>query len=81
VALITDGRFSGALTFLWWPHHPEAYVVAAGAVKNGDILTIDAEKRELRVEISVTELKARQKKFKAPKPRYTRVSWRSTRTW
>lgn len=74
VALITDGRFSGGTHGFVVGHiTPEAYVGGPLALlKNGDVVTIDAEKRELRVDISATELKARQKKFKAPKPRYTR---------
>ena len=41
-------------------------------VKNGDTITIDAEKREINLEISAAELKARRKAWKAPKPRYMR---------
>ncbi|HVY71433.1 MAG TPA: dihydroxy-acid dehydratase [Verrucomicrobiae bacterium] len=74
VALITDGRFSGGTHGFVVGHiTPEAYVGGPLAlVKNGDGITIDAEKRELRLEIPAAELKARQKAWKAPKPRYTR---------
>jgi dihydroxy-acid dehydratase len=52
---------------------PEAFVGGPIAVlKNGDPITIDAEKRQLNVDIPAKELAARLKKWKAPKPRYTR---------
>ena len=52
---------------------PEAYVGGLLAVvKNGDPITIDAEKRQLNLDIPATELKKRLKNWKAPKPRYTR---------
>ena len=41
-------------------------------VKNGDSITIDAEKREINLDIPAAELKKRQKVWTAPKPRYTR---------
>ena len=41
-------------------------------VKNGDPITIDAEKRQLTLEISTKELKVRRKAWKPRKPRYTR---------
>jgi dihydroxy-acid dehydratase len=74
VALITDGRFSGGSHGFVVGHvTPEAYLGGPIAlVKNGDAITIDAEKRELRLEISVTELKKRQRAWKKPAPRYTR---------
>jgi dihydroxy-acid dehydratase len=74
VALITDGRFSGGSHGFVVGHiTPEAYAGGPLAlVKNGDAITIDAEKRQLNLEISPGELKARRKAWKAPKPRYTR---------
>jgi dihydroxy-acid dehydratase len=74
VALITDGRFSGGSHGFVVGHvTPEAYLGGPIAlVKNGDAITIDAEKRELRLEISATELKKRQRAWKKPAPRYTR---------
>ena len=74
VALITDGRFSGGSHGFVVGHiTPEAYVGGPLAlVKNGDPITIDAEKRQLNLEISAAELKKRRKAWKAPKPRYTR---------
>ncbi|HEX4265524.1 MAG TPA: dihydroxy-acid dehydratase [Verrucomicrobiae bacterium] len=74
VALITDGRFSGGSHGFVVGHvTPEAYLGGPIAlVKNGDSITIDAEKRELRLDISATELKKRQRAWKKPAPRYTR---------
>jgi dihydroxy-acid dehydratase len=74
VALITDGRFSGGSHGFVVGHiTPEAYAGGPLAiVKNGDSITIDAEKKQLNLNVSPTELKARRKGWKAPKPRYTR---------
>jgi dihydroxy-acid dehydratase len=74
VALITDGRFSGGSHGFVVGHiTPEAYVGGAiGLVKNGDTITIDAEKRELTLEITGKEMAARRKAWKKPAPRYTR---------
>jgi dihydroxy-acid dehydratase len=74
VALITDGRFSGGSHGFVVGHiTPEAYVGGPLAlVKNGDSITIDAEKRQMNLDIPATELKKRRKAWKAPKPRYTR---------
>ncbi len=73
VALVTDGRFSGATHGLMAGHvAPEA---ACGgpiaAVQNGDTITLDIPKRRLDVELSATELKRRLHRWKPPKPRYT----------
>src|ERR1035438_5911995 len=74
VALITDGRFSGGSHGFVVGHvTPEAYVGGAIAlVKNGDLIIIDAEKRELTLGVSASELKKRKKAGKNPAPRYTR---------
>ncbi|HWD93162.1 MAG TPA: dihydroxy-acid dehydratase [Verrucomicrobiae bacterium] len=74
VALITDGRFSGGSHGFVVGHvTPEAYLGGPIAlVKNGDSITIDAETRELRLDISATEFKKRQRVWKKPAPRYTR---------
>lgn len=73
VALLTDGRFSGATHGLMAGHvAPEA--VRGGpiaALKNGDMITFDIAKRKLDVELSAKEIKARLKKVKQPVPRYT----------
>ena len=72
VALITDGRFSGGSHGFVVGHiTPEAYTGGTIAlIKNGDTITIDAEKRQINLEIPAAELKQRQKAWKAPKPRY-----------
>jgi dihydroxy-acid dehydratase len=74
VALITDGRFSGGSHGFVVGHiTPEAYVGGPLAiVKNGDSITIDADKRQLNLDIAASEIKARLAKWKAPRPRYTR---------
>ena len=72
VALLTDGRFSGATHGLMAGHvAPEAAVGGPiAAVKNGDTITFDVKRRQLNVELSAAELKSRLKKWKAPAPRY-----------
>ena len=73
VALMTDGRFSGATHGFMIAHIvPEAAERGPiAAVRNGDIITIDVKKRRLDVQISAAEMKKRLAKWKAPKPRYT----------
>ena len=74
VGLLTDGRFSGGTWGMVVGHvAPEAYVGGTIAlVKNGDSITIDAKKRLLQLNVPAKELAARRKKWKQPKPRYTR---------
>jgi len=74
VGLITDGRFSGGTWGMVVGHvAPEAYVGGPIAlVKEGDSITIDAHKRLIQLNIPARELAARRKKWKQPKPRYTR---------
>jgi dihydroxy-acid dehydratase len=74
VALITDGRFSGGTHGFVVGHlTPEAYEGGPLAlVKNGDEITIDARARTVTLAVSSGELRARQKAWKQPKPRYTR---------
>ena len=72
VALLTDGRFSGATHGLMAGHvAPEA---ARGgpiaALRDGDVVVFDIAKRRLDVEIDDAELKARLAKWTAPAPRY-----------
>ena len=73
VALLTDGRFSGATHGLMAGHvAPEA--IRGGpiaAVKNGDTIVFDISKRQLNVELSAKEIRSRLKKVKQPVPRYT----------
>jgi dihydroxy-acid dehydratase len=74
VGLLTDGRFSGGTWGMVVGHvAPEAYVGGTIAlVKQGDSITIDAKKRLLQLNVSAKELAARRKKWKPPRPRYTR---------
>ncbi len=74
VGLITDGRFSGGTWGMVVGHvAPEAYVGGAIAlVKEGDSITIDAKKRLVQLNVSAKELASRRKKWKQPKPHYTR---------
>ncbi|HLE44908.1 MAG TPA: dihydroxy-acid dehydratase, partial [Methylomirabilota bacterium] len=73
VALLTDGRFSGATHGFMAGHvAPEAAVGGPiAAVRNGDTIVFDAKRRRLDVELSAGELRKRLKAWKAPKPRYT----------
>ena len=73
VALLTDGRFSGATRGLMVGHvSPEA---AAGgplaAVRDGDAITIDLEARRIDVDASDADLAERMRGWSAPAPRYT----------
>jgi dihydroxy-acid dehydratase len=72
VALLTDGRFSGATHGFVVGHvAPEAFVGGPiAALKNGDKITLDVTNRKLEVALSAAEIKSRLKKWKAPKPRY-----------
>ena len=73
VALMTDGRFSGATHGFMIAHIvPEAAERGPiAAIKNGDIITIDVKKRRLDLEVPAAEIKRRLAKWKARKPRYT----------
>jgi dihydroxy-acid dehydratase len=73
VALMTDGRFSGATHGFMVGHvAPEAADLGPiAALKNGDKIVIDITKRRLDVELSAAEIKKRLKTVKPPKPRYT----------
>ncbi len=74
VALITDGRFSGGSHGFVVGHiTPEAFDGGPIAlVENGDIITIDAESREISVRLSEAELAERKAKWVRPAPKYTR---------
>src|SRR5438093_1102620 len=73
IALLTDGRFSGATHGLMAGHvAPEA--VKGGpiaAVKTGDVIVFDVPARALNVELTQKEIKTRLSKWKPPVPRYT----------
>jgi dihydroxy-acid dehydratase len=73
VALVTDGRFSGATHGFMVGHvSPEA---ARGgplaALREGDTVVVDVDARELRVELSDDEISARLADWSPPEPRYT----------
>ena len=72
VALLTDGRFSGATHGLMAGHvAPEAaHGGPIAAVRDGDSILFDIKARRLDVEISEAELKSRLSQWKAPEPRY-----------
>ena len=74
VALITDGRFSGGSHGFVVGHiTPEAATGGALAiVRDGDPITIDAETRELNLDLAESEIKRRLKKWTPPPPRYRR---------
>ena len=73
IALVTDGRFSGATHGLMVGHvSPEA--VRGGpiaALQDGDTVVVDVEARELRVELTDDEIATRLSDWEAPPPRYT----------
>jgi dihydroxy-acid dehydratase len=74
VALLTDGRFSGGSHgFIVGHITPEAQVGGVIALlKDGDKITVDAEKNEINVDLSVAELAARKAAFQAPPFKATR---------
>ena len=74
VGLITDGRFSGGTWGMVVGHvAPEAFEGGPIAlVREGDSITIDAVKRLIQLNIPAKALAARRKKWRQPKPRYTR---------
>jgi dihydroxy-acid dehydratase len=74
VALVTDGRFSGATHGFMVGHvSPEA---ARGgpiaALREGDIVVVDVDRHELNVELSAEELVQRMEEWTEPEPRYRR---------
>jgi dihydroxy-acid dehydratase len=74
VALLTDGRFSGATRGLMIGHvAPEA--VKGGpiaAIQDGDEITVDIDNRRLDVDLSVEEIDRRVEAYRIPDPPYTR---------
>ncbi len=74
VALLTDGRFSGATRGLMAGHvAPEAFMGGPiAAVHEGDIITFDIPARKLTLNVSDEEIANRLKNFKAPEPRFKR---------
>ncbi len=78
VALLTDGRFSGATRGLMAGHvAPEAAVGGPiAAVREGDTIHFDIPNRKLNVEIADSELSARMKDWKKPEPKFRRGIFR-----
>jgi dihydroxy-acid dehydratase len=72
VALLTDGRFSGATRGLMAGHvAPEAFVGGPiAAIREGDTIHFDIPNRKLDVEVSADEIAARLRDWRAPEPRY-----------
>jgi len=78
VALLTDGRFSGATRGFTAGHvAPEAFVGGPiAALREGDIISFDIPKRTLTLEISEDEMKARMEGFAPPPLRWPRGVFR-----
>jgi len=74
VALITDGRFSGATRGGSIGHvAPEAFEGGPIAViKNGDVISIDIPNRSLKVELTEAELRERLSAWKPRPPKITK---------
>ncbi len=74
VALLTDGRFSGATHGLMAGHvSPEAALGGPiAAVRDGDMIRFDVNQRKLEAEISAEEIRRRMSAWKPPPPRYPR---------
>ena len=72
VALLTDGRFSGATRGPMIGHvAPEAFVGGPiGLLEDGDEITVDIPNRELSVDLSEAELDARREAWDRPEPNY-----------
>jgi dihydroxy-acid dehydratase len=72
VALLTDGRFSGATRGLMVGHiAPEAWDGGAFAVvRDGDSISIDVDRRTLELERTENEIRSRLRSWKRPSPRY-----------
>ena len=72
VALLTDGRFSGATRGLMLGHvSPEAALGGPiAAIREGDTIRIDVNQRVVEIGISDAEIKHRMAQWKPPKPRY-----------
>lgn len=74
VALITDGRFSGGTHGFVVGHiSPEAAIGGTIAlVQNGDTISIDVDKKEIKLQVSEEELARRRSAWLTPKPKWNR---------
>jgi dihydroxy-acid dehydratase len=72
VALVTDGRFSGATRGLMLGHvAPEAFAGGPlAAVRDGDVIVIDVDARRVDLELTSAEIAHRLRNFAPPSPRY-----------
>jgi dihydroxy-acid dehydratase len=72
VAMVTDGRFSGATRGLMIGHvSPEAMVGGPiSLVKNGDVVNVDVKHGKVDLEVPQVEIRIRKKKWKPIRPRY-----------
>jgi dihydroxy-acid dehydratase len=79
VALITDGRFSGGSHGFVVGHvSPEAGVGGPLALlRNGERITIDAQRRRIEVDLSAAELKRRRAAWKPRRPMRAAACWRN----
>ena len=83
VALVTDGRFSGA-THGFMAGHVAPEAAAGGpiaAIRDGDAITIDVPARRLSVELTDAEIRGGCRRGRRPRRGSRRASWRSTRDW
>ena len=73
VMLVTDGRFSGGTTGLCIGHvSPESHDEGLIALcEDGDIITLDLNKRTLDVDLKKQEIEERRENYEAPPPRYS----------
>jgi dihydroxy-acid dehydratase len=73
VALVTDGRFSGATRGPCVGHvEPEAYTGGTiGLVRDGDMITLDIPRRKLELKVNEDELQQRRAEFRAPERELT----------
>ena len=74
VCMVTDGRFSGATRGLMVGHvGPEAFVGGPIALlREGDFVSVDAERGTINVEVGEQELARRKSEWKQPRPKYPR---------
>src|SRR5215212_4413184 len=74
VCMVTDGRFSGATRGLMVGHvGPEAFNGGPiGLLREGDFVSIDAERGTINVEVGEPELARRKSEWKQPRPKYPR---------
>jgi dihydroxy-acid dehydratase len=72
VAMVTDGRFSGATRGLMIGHvSPEAALGGPiAALRDGDIIVIDADRNQLDLELPDAEIQARLAAYRPPAPKF-----------